>query len=491
LLTISRAGTYAFSFWEAVAGPGTFTLQASVGSKSTFNGLVSNAFPGWVQQSANVLLSAGTNAVQFSGAYSSGAVTSGLLIDDVSLTFLSLATLTPLLPSAAPVNAVNVAGGIDNFLNNGGTLPQNLSNLTNLTGQQLASTLLQLDGEAATDAEKGAFQLMNQFLGLMLDPFVDGRFGFGPNNFAPDQQNFPPDIALAYASVMKAPRYRAPENRWGIWGTGFGGSTRSSGDAAIGSNDVTARTFGFAAGADYRANRDTTLGFALAGAGTNWGLAQGFGGGRSDAFQVGGYGKTMLGPIYVAGAAAFTSNWFNTNRFALGDQITAKFNGQSFGGRLESGYRYVVPTSAGQFEISPYAALQAQWFHTPTYSETDLSGGGLGLTYNTMSATDTRSELGARFADHTAVGGMPLILRTRLAWAHDWVSNPALNAVFQVLPGASFVVNGAPIPSDSALASVGAELHMTTHWSLSGKFDSEFARNSQTYAGTGTLRYTW
>jgi uncharacterized protein with beta-barrel porin domain len=86
---------------------------------------------------------------------------------------------------------------------------------------------------------------------------------------------------------------------------------------------------------------------------------------------------------------------------------------------------------------------------------------------------------------------MPLILRARLAWAHDWVSNPALNAAFQVLPGASFVVNGAPIPSDSALASVGAELHMTTHWSLAGKFDSEFARNSQTYAGTGTLRYTW
>ena len=51
---------------------------------------------------------------------------------------------------------------------------------------------------------------------------------------------------------------------------------------------------------------------------------------------------------------------------------------------------------------------------------------------------------------------MPLILRGRLAWAHDWVDNPALNAIFQALPGASFVVNGAPIPTDSALASVGA-----------------------------------
>ena len=31
---------------------------------------------------------------------------------------------------------------------------------------------------------------------------------------------------------------------------------------------------------------------------------------------------------------------------------------------------------------TPYAALQAQSFHTPTYSETDLTGDGFGLTYN-------------------------------------------------------------------------------------------------------------
>jgi uncharacterized protein with beta-barrel porin domain len=34
-------------------------------------------------------------------------------------------------------------------------------------------------------------------------------------------------------------------------------------------------------------------------------------------------------------------------------------------------------------------------------------------------------------------------------------------------------------------------LHMTANWSLIGKFDGEFAANSQTYSGTGTLRYSW
>ena len=420
-------------------------------------------------------------------------------------------TFTSLLPPGSPANVLNVAAALDNSVANGGTLQADLQNLYNLTPAQLSAAMSALSGEAAIDSEKGAFALMNQFLGLMLDPFVDGRdcgaglrllrdpllgrpdcSGEQAIGFAPDQQaSFPADVALAYASVLKAPPKQPFDQRWTAWGSSFGGTSTTNGNAVVGSNNVTARDYGFASGMDYHFSPSTLAGFALAGSGTNWGLAQGLGGGRSDGFQVGIYGKSYFGPAYVAAALAFTSNWFTTNRLALGDLLTAKFSSESFGGRLESGYRFVVPSSAGRFEISPYAAVQAQSFHTPSYSETDLSGGGLGLSFNARNESDTRSELGTRFADMTAVNGMPLILRARLAWAHDWVGNPALNAVFQALPGASFVVNGAPIPTDSALASVGAELHMTTRWSVLAKFDGEFAKSSQTYAGTGTLRYAW
>jgi len=53
--------------------------------------------------------------------------------------------------------------------------------------------------------------------------------------------------------------------------------------------------------------------------------------------------------------------------------------------------------------------------------------------------------------------GTPLILRARLAWAHDFVDTPSLNAAFQVLPLSNFTVFGAPIPHDSGLASIGAD----------------------------------
>ncbi len=391
------------------------------------------------------------------------------------------------------VNQANVANAINNFFNSGGTLPPGFANLFDLTGSSLANALTQLDGEDTTGAEHAAFELTNEFLSLMLDPFVYGRggpaSGGGPLGFAPDQQaSLPPDVALAYAGILKAPPNQTFDQRWTVWGTGFGGSGTANGDPVIGSNNVTASTYGFAAGVDYHVNPDTVLGFALAGAGTNWNLAQGLGTGRSDAFQAGAYGTRYFGPVYIGAALAFTNNWFTTNRTALGDELTANFQGQSFGARLEGGYRYAVAPTAG---VTPYAAIQAQSFHTPSYSETDLTAGGFGLTYNAMSATDTRSELGARFDALTAWGAMPVQLRARIAWAHDWVSNPALDAAFQALPGASFVVNGAAVPANSALTSVGAELHLTPRWTLLGKFDGEFASAAQIYAGSGTLRYSW
>ena len=179
----------------------------------------------------------------------------------------------------------------------------------------------------------------------------------------------------------------------------------------------------------------------------------------------------------------------STDRYAFGgDHLTADFNAYSFGGRIEAGYHYWLPAVA----VTPYAALQAQSFHTPSYSETDLIAGGFGLAYNSANATDTRSELGARLDKRVAVANDAMLnLRAGLAWAHDWVSNPSLTAAFQALPGSSFIVNGAATPENSALVSAGAELRLASGVSLLAKFNGEFAGGSQTYSGVGTLRYTW
>jgi uncharacterized protein with beta-barrel porin domain len=104
-----------------------------------------------------------------------------------------------------------------------------------------------------------------------------------------------------------------------------------------------------------------------------------------------------------------------------------------------------------------------------------------------MNATDVRTEPGSRFDAPTLVYGKPLVLYGRVAWAHDFLSNPALGAAFRALPGATFTVNGAPIPHNSALTTAGAQLYPTPQWTLIAKFDGEFANGSQTYSGSGKL----
>jgi autotransporter-associated beta strand protein len=405
-------------------------------------------------------------------------------------------------PSAAPPaftgNQINSGVAIDNFFNNGGTLPPAFVSLFNLTGANLTNALDQLSGEAATGAQKVGFQLTDQFLNLMLDPFVDGRSGVGGADhpalgFAPERETMSPQIALAYASVLKEPRAPlAPvyEPRWTVWGGAYGGSNRTTGDiAVIGSHDLSARTVGFAGGFDYRLSPDTVVGLAFAGGGTDWSLSQGLGGGKSDAFQAGLYGATKYGPAYLAAAFAFTNHWMSTDRLAVGDHLTADFNAQSYGGRLEGGYRF----GSAYGGIAPYAAIQAQSFHTPSYTETGLIPNGFALAFGARDATDTRSELGARFDRIVALypNNAVLALRGRLAWAHDWVSDPTLTPLFQALPGASFVVNGAVPAHNSALTSAGAELRLANGIALLAKFDGEFASHSSTYGGTGTFRYRW
>lgn len=396
------------------------------------------------------------------------------------------------LSIAQTQNQKEVAGALSAF---GSNLPF-LSSFAGQSDAQLRYNLDQLSGEAATGAQQGAFQFTSQFLGLMLDPFVSGRGGMSAGDtalgFSPERAALPEDIALAYNKVLGAPPTKAPAfaERWTAWGTAFGGTNRTGGDpVVIGSHDLNARAAGVAAGADYHVSRDALVGFALSGGGTKWDLAQAIGGGKSDAMQLGVYTAVRTGPAYFAASLAVANHWMSTDRLApFSNRLTAKFDAQTVGGRIEGGYRFT--TSLGG--ITPYAAAQAQTFRTPTYTEADLSGSGFGLTYQGRTASDIRSELGARFDRAMLVTPNSILtLRGRAAWAHDWVSDPAINAAFQALPGASFIVNGAAPARDAALASAGAELKFSNGVTLSAKFDGEFAARGTTYSGTAGLRYAW
>ena len=145
------------------------------------------------------------------------------------------------------------------------------------------------------------------------------------------------------------------------------------------------------------------------------------------------------------------------------DQLQGRFRAETFSARFEGGYRFATPFVG----ITPYAAAQAISFNLPGYAEQSLVGNGqFALNYTSQTTTATRTELGLRGDKSIAMRDAVLTLRGRAAWAHDYNPDRAVTAVFQTLPGASFVVNGARANPDAALVSAGAEMKWLSGFSL-------------------------
>ncbi|HEY8335228.1 MAG TPA: autotransporter domain-containing protein, partial [Tardiphaga sp.] len=394
-------------------------------------------------------------------------------------------------------NQRNVANALVNSFNANASIPLAFGTLTP-AGLTLAS------GELATGVQQTSFDAMNLFLGLLTDPFVAGRGDpFGP---APAAAFAAEAAAPAYASSGRALSqgerdayaaiYRkapAPpisfEQRWSVWAAGFGGSQTTQGNSALGSAAATDRVYGAAVGADYRISPATLAGFALAGGGTSFGLADRPGSGRSDLFQAGAFVRHAAGPAYLSAALAYGWQDVTTDRSATGaDRLLAQFNPNAFSGRLESGYRLATPAGG----LTPYAAGQFTTLYLPAYAEQAAAGPGtFALSYSARDVTASRSELGLRSDASAAVGDGLFTLRGRLAWAHNFNTDRTIGTTFQTLPGASFVVAGAAQAHDSALTSASAEMQFASGLSLAATFEGEFSDVSRFYAGKGVVRYAW
>jgi autotransporter-associated beta strand protein len=411
---------------------------------------------------------------------------------DANNAYLNLALAFSPAFGALNTNQQAVANTLVNFFNITGGIPLVFGTLT-------PAGLTQVSGGLPTASQQTTFDAMNQFMGVMTDPFTVGRgdpvgAGGTPNAYADEALAYAarrkPNDALA-AIYAKAPRVApAFEQRWSTWAAGFGGSQTTSGHPVVlGSNDTRSSVYGVAVGADYRLSPNTLAGFALAGGGTSF--ANGLGGGRSDLFQAGGFVRHNFGPAYLTGALAYGWQDITTDRtvtVAGIDRLRAQFNANAWSGRAEGGYRFV----AHGFGWTPYAAGQFTTFELPDYAEQVISGANtFALAYAARSVTDTRSELGLRTDKSYAVENGIFTLRGRAAWAHDFNRDRLVGATFQTLPGASFVVNGAQRAADATLVTGSAEMKWLNGWSVAGTFEGEFSDVTRSYAGKGVVRRSW
>ncbi len=492
-----------------------------VGSSATLG--TTTTFVGDILALTSITLNTGANINCGSALARNGAVT--LDTNNISIRNLSPCAFAPLLPTTpvtttpdgtpvvTPVPIIGVTAGINNafaaaLAANNNTLPANFPQaflaLSGLSPEQQVIALAQLAGEGSTGVAPAGIQAMDSFLSMVLNPFAgnrpsDNRSGIGPEpvvvkalGYADERM---PKKAPAYGAIDKAAALLDYDpRRWGIWGAAYGSQSQTVGRADLGTHDRTARFYGFAAGVDYRVWPNTVVGFALGGGGTNYGLSQGLGGGRSDMFQAAVYSTTRFNAAYVSTALAYAWHDVTTDQYlsvASTDHLTARFAANNIGGRIEGGYRFDIPGPWLQnLGVTPYGAFQAQAFYTPAYSENATSV--FARSYDARTATATRTELGA-WVDQSRLldTGTILILRGRAAWAHDNVSDPLVNSAFLSLPASEFTVTGAASPTDLLLASVGAEMRFASGFSLAAQFDGEFADHTVKYGGTGRLRYSW
>jgi uncharacterized protein with beta-barrel porin domain len=484
--TLTTASASSVSLINGAQGSNVFFR---VGSSATLG--TTTAFEGDIVALTSITLDTGADISCGAALAHNGAVT----LDDntISVCAASITLISSILGGATSANQIAIANTLDAFIAAGGVLPPAFLNLlTTLSPAALAAALTQLSGEAATGAPPAGMQAMNMFLSLVLNPFDDRQVTTNPPDQAP--------------LVYKAPLYKAPvgfaapdPRRWSTWVAAYGGAGTTQGNVYTGSVDTSFDAYGVAVGLDYSV-RPTTVGFALAGGGTNFGLSEGLGGGSSDLFQAAIYSRTYFNAAYVAAALAYGWDRVSTSRYvtlAGNDNLTATFSAEQIAGRIEGGYRVAVPNVfgvPGREWFVPYAALQSQAFYTPSYSESAAPGSSsvFALTYNAQTTTDTRTELGAWF-DHIIAldDGAVLALRTRTAWAHDYWSGVAINAAFQTVPGSGFTVFGAVPASNSLLASAGAEIAFKNGFSVDCWLDSELAQGSQTYSGNARLRYAF
>jgi outer membrane autotransporter protein len=295
--------------------------------------------------------------------------------------------------------------------------------LNGLAPAALANALIQLSGEAAAGVAPTAMLAMSSFLSLTTNPFAD--HGLPPER--------PPLIykTLGFNEATPDP------SRWGIWAATYAGKQNIAGDPSTGAAGWSATTIEAVMGIDYRATPYTTVGVALGGGSINFGLSGDLGGGGGQMFQAALYSLTRVDAAYVSAALSYGFYGMSTNRtvtLAGGGDLTAAFAANDIGGRIEGGYRFAIPGifSLPGFGITPYGALQGQYFITPSYQEAAASGAPtFALAYNAQTATMIQTELGAWLDKTIALGnGTSVAMWTRTAWAHDGWSGTSMTARF-------------------------------------------------------------
>jgi outer membrane autotransporter protein len=300
-----------------------------------------------------------------------------------------------------------------------------------------------------------------------LDEIMAGSTGFVSNvNYPTTSKEGKELVGKDLKEPAPSPLQPAPENRWGVWVTGYGDFVNVDDDGLAKGYRYT--TGGMTVGIDYRVMDHFVVGL-MGGYAHTWtdlrpgsvDVDTGWGGVYAGYFNHG---------FYVLAAAYGGGNSLDTSRASVfGGRSNGSADSQEFSTFGTTGYDFHV----GQLTFGPVISLQYSNINVNGYSEHGFEG----LRVNEDSEESLRSNLGARawysFQFHS-ITVRPFV---KAAWQHEYKqSRLPVTAELTDFPG-PVTVYGPSLGHDSVIVNAGASLQLTPTVSTYVSYDGQHGRD--------------
>jgi outer membrane autotransporter protein len=274
-----------------------------------------------------------------------------------------------------------------------------------------------------------------------------------------------------------------PENRWGVWVTGFGDFVNVDSDANAKGYDFT--TGGVSLGVDYRITDQLAIG-VMGEYSHTWTALNPSSHIDVDSGRGGLYATWYNHGIYLNGSIYGGHNNYDSSRSSLGGLANGGTEGAEWSTFISGGYDFHF----GHLSVGPIAALQYTYVHVDGFSE---KGSLAPMQIHAGSAESLRSDVGFRAFYQWQVGKILVEPSVRAGWEHEYeYSALPITAGFAGIPGPSATFFGPNEGHDSAVVSAGISARLTPAVSAYVNYDGQLGREHyDSNAVTGGVRISF
>ena len=271
-----------------------------------------------------------------------------------------------------------------------------------------------------------------------------------------------------------------PENRWGVWMTGFGDFVSVNSDANANGYDFT--TGGVSLGVDYRITDQLAIG-VMAGYSHTWTSLQPSGNIDVNSGRGGLYATWYHRGIYLNAAIYGGYSNYDSSRSGLGGLATGRTGGAEMSTFISGGYDFHFAS----LTVGPIAALQYTYSNVNGFGE---NGSLAPMQIQSDSADSLRSDVGFRVLYQWQIGKILVEPSLKAAWEHEYLySALPVTASFAEITSPRATFFGPSEGHDSAIISAGVSAQWNPAMTIYVNYDGQLARgNYDSNAVTGGVR---